>query len=82
VVLGFPSFLLAIAITAVDPLRFGGPDLRNALLAIAIVSLPLYARVMRAQVLAIKETDYVAASIALGAAPRQILMRRVVPNAL
>ncbi len=77
VVLGFPSLLLALAIVAVL-----GRGLRNALIAIAIVTLPAYARVMRAQVLAIKESDYVAASIALGAAPRQILLRRVVPNAL
>lgn len=77
VVLGFPSLLLAIAIVAVL-----GPGLENALIAIAIVSIPAYARVMRAQVLAIKETDFVSASIALGASPRQILLRRVVPNAL
>jgi peptide/nickel transport system permease protein len=77
VVLGFPSLLLAIAIVAVL-----GPGLQNALIAIAIVSIPAYARVMRAQVLAIKETDFVQASLALGATGRQILMRRVVPNAL
>ena len=77
VVLGFPSLLLAIAIVAVL-----GPGLKNALIAIAIVSIPAYARVMRAQVLSIKETDYVSASLALGASARQILMRRVVPNAL
>ncbi len=77
VILGFPSLLLAIAIVAVL-----GPGLRNALIAIAIVTLPRYARVMRAQVLAIKESDYVSASRALGAAPLQILMRRVIPNAM
>jgi len=77
VVLGFPALLLAIAIVSVL-----GPGLRNALIAIAIVSIPAYARVMRAQVLSIKETDYVAASLALGASARQILLRRVVPNAL
>ncbi len=77
VILGFPSLLLAIAIVAVL-----GPGLQNALIAIAIVTIPAYARVMRAQVLAIKETDYVSASIALGASARQILLRRVVPNAL
>ena len=54
VILGFPSLLLAIAIVAVL-----GPGLRNALLAIAIVSMPGYARVMRAQVLSMKESDYV-----------------------
>jgi ABC-type dipeptide/oligopeptide/nickel transport system permease subunit len=77
VVLGFPSLVLAITIVAVF-----GPGLRNALVAIAIVSIPAYARVMRAQVLSIRESDYVAASKALGAGPHQILLRRVVPNAL
>ena len=77
VVLGFPSLLLAIAIVSVL-----GPGLRNALIAIAIVTIPAYARVMRAQVLSIKESDFVAASQALGASARQILLRRVVPNAL
>ncbi|KAA3641292.1 MAG: ABC transporter permease [Armatimonadetes bacterium] len=77
VILGFPSLLLAIAIVAVL-----GPGLENALIAIAIVAIPAYARVMRAQVLAIKESDYVQASIALGASSRQLLLRRVVPNAL
>jgi len=77
VVLGFPALVLAIAIVAVL-----GPGLRNALIAISIVSIPAYARVMRAQVLSIKESDYVAASQALGAKAHQILLRRVVPNAL
>lgn len=77
VILGFPSLLLAIAIVMVL-----GRGLQNALLAIAVVTMPGYARVMRAQVLAIKESDYVAASRALGATPRRILLRRVVPNAL
>ncbi|MGI9667212.1 MAG: ABC transporter permease [Acidimicrobiia bacterium] len=77
VILGFPSLLLAIAIVSVL-----GPGLQNALIAIAIVSIPAYARVMRAQVLSIRESDYVTASKALGAKPRQILIRRVAPNAL
>ncbi|HSR43675.1 MAG TPA: ABC transporter permease [Acidimicrobiia bacterium] len=77
VILGFPSLLLAIAIVAVL-----GPGLRNALIAIAIVTMPGYARVMRAQVLAIKESDFVSASRALGASSMQTLIRRVIPNAL
>lgn len=77
VILGFPSFLLAIAIVASI-----GRGLQNALIAIAIVTMPGYARVMRAQVLAIKESDYVAASRALGAKPSQLLLRRIVPNAM
>jgi len=77
VILGFPALLLAIAIVAVL-----GPGLRNALLAIAIVAIPQYARVMRASVLQIKELDFVAASRALGASNGRILLTRVVPNAL
>ncbi len=77
VMLGFPAFLLAIAIVAAL-----GPGLRNTLLAIAVVSIPIYARVMRAGVLAVKELDFVAASRALGASPFSLLLRRVVPNAL
>lgn len=77
VVLGFPALLLAIAIVAVL-----GPGLTNALLAIAIVTIPQYARVMRASVLQIKELDFVAASRALGASNLRILFNRVIPNAL
>lgn len=76
VILGFPSLLLAIAIVAVL-----GPGLQNALIAIAIVAIPAYARAMR-QVLAIKESDFVQASVALGSSSRQLLLRRVIPNAL
>lgn len=77
VVLGFPALLLAIAIVAAL-----GPGLRNTLLAIAIVSIPAYARVMRASVLSIKELDFVSASRALGASSGRILWTRVIPNAL
>lgn len=77
VVLGFPALLLAIAIVSVL-----GPGLTNALLAIAIVSIPQYARVMRAAVLQIKELDFVTASRALGASSLRILLTRIVPNAL
>jgi len=77
VILGFPSLLLALVIVSVL-----GPGLQNALIAIAVVSIPAYARVTRAQVLSIKETDFVAASLALGASGRQIIVRRVLPNAL
>jgi len=77
VILGFPALLLAIAIVAVL-----GRGLQNALLAIAIVTMPGYARVMRAQVLTIKESDFVAASRALGASARQVLLRRIIPNAM
>jgi ABC-type dipeptide/oligopeptide/nickel transport system permease subunit len=77
VLLAFPSLLLAIAIVAVL-----GPGLQNALLAIGIVSIPAYARVVRASVLAIREQDFVSASRALGASHGHILLFRVLPNAL
>jgi len=77
VVLSFPSLLLAIVIVTVL-----GSGLINAQLAIGIVSIPIYARVMRASVLSIREQDYVTASRALGESGGGILFRRILPNAL
>ena len=77
IVLAFPFFLLAIALVFVL-----GPSLTNAMLAIAIISIPSYARVVRSTVLSVRETDYVEASRALGASTVQILFRRILPNAL
>lgn len=77
VLMAFPSLLLAIAIVAVL-----GPGLINALLAIAIIEIPIYARVVRASVLSVKELDYVSASRALGASEMRILFTRILPNAL
>ena len=77
VLLAFPSLLLAIAIVTVL-----GPGLINALLAIGIVSIPAYARVVRASVLSVREMDYVSATRALGGNVNEILFRRILPNAL
>lgn len=77
VLMAFPSLLLAIAIVAVL-----GIGLINALLAIGIVSIPRFARLIRSTVLAVKELDYVQASRALGASPLRILFTRVLPNAI
>lgn len=77
VVLAFPFLLLAIAIVSVL-----GPGLTNAMLAIAIISIPIYARVTRASVLSVREMDFIEASRALGASNRQILFGRILPNAL
>ena len=77
VVLAFPSLLLAIAIVTVL-----GQSLINAQLAIGIVAIPVYARVMRASVLSVREQEFVSASRALGESQGGILMRRVMPNAL
>ena len=77
VVLSFPSLILAIAIVTVL-----GTGLTNALMAIAIVSIPIYARVMRASVLSVRETDFVTASKALGEGSAGILWRRILPNSM
>ena len=77
VLLAFPSLILAIAIVTVL-----GPGLINALLAIGIVSIPVYARIIRASVISVKETDYVEADRALGVSPFRLLFHRILPNAL
>ena len=77
VLLAFPSLLLSIAIVNVL-----GRGLQNALLAIAIVSIPTYARVVRASVLSTKEADYVSASRSLGASHLHILFYRILPNSI
>jgi ABC-type dipeptide/oligopeptide/nickel transport system permease subunit len=77
VLMAFPSLLLAIAIVTVL-----GTGLINALLAIGIVSIPRFARLVRASVLSTKELDYVAASRALGASPMRLLFLRILPNSI
>lgn len=77
VILAFPALLLAIAIVVVL-----GSGLVNAQIAIGIVAIPIYARIMRASVLSIRERDYITASRALGESSAGLLFRRVLPNAL
>ena len=77
ILLAFPSLLLAIAIVAVL-----GPGLVNALIAIGIVNIPVYARLFRASVLSVKELEYVTASRAVGASPLRIMWSDIVPNAM
>jgi ABC-type dipeptide/oligopeptide/nickel transport system permease subunit len=77
VLLAFPSLLLSIAIVTVLE-----PGLEKALVAIAVVSIPVYARLTRASVLTVKEQDYITANRALGAPPARILFRHIFPNVL
>ena len=77
VVLVFPALLLAVAIVAVL-----GSGLINAQLAIGIVAIPVYARIMRASVLSVRDRDFVTASRALGASAADLIFRRILPNAL
>jgi peptide/nickel transport system permease protein len=76
-ILAFPSLILAIAIVAVL-----GPGIRNAMIAIGIVQLPVYARLMRAQVLSLKGLDFVLAARALGASPARLIALHLLPNLL
>jgi peptide/nickel transport system permease protein len=77
VLLAFPSLLLAIAIVTVL-----GSGLVNAQLAIGIVAIPIYARIMRGTVISIRERDFVTASRALGESSFGLLVRRIIPNAI
>jgi peptide/nickel transport system permease protein len=75
VVFAFPSILLALAITAVL-----GPSLGNAILAIAVVNLPIFARIARAQTLVVRQLDFVEAKRALGFGSANILAKTIAPN--
>ena len=77
ILLAFPSLLLAIAIVAVL-----GQGLVNALIAVAIVNIPIYARLFRASVLSVKDLEYVTAARAIGASPTRILWADIVPNSI
>jgi len=73
----FPGILLAIAFSAVL-----GPSLTNVVLALSLVGWVGYARLVRGQVLSVRELEYVEAARALGAGPLRILFRHVLPNVL
>jgi peptide/nickel transport system permease protein len=73
--LAFPFLVLAITLAAIL-----GPSLENAMLAIAVVSIPVFARVTRGQVLSERERDYVQAAKALGANDLRIMLQHVLPN--
>src|SRR3954447_25882749 len=75
--LAFPALLLAIVVVTIL-----GRGLTNAMLAVGIVAIPVYARIMRSSVLSVREQDYVTAARALGDSQWSILRRRVIPNAI
>lgn len=74
----FPPLLLALTVTAV--LSAGQPNLGNALIAISIVSVPGFVRLIRGEVIAVREETYIEASRSIGTRPRRIVVRRVLPN--
>ena len=75
--LAIPSILLAIAIMAAL-----GQGIEKAVVAIGLVAIPEYARIVRSEILAIKENDYVAAARVIGDSNFAIVFRHVLPNAL
>jgi peptide/nickel transport system permease protein len=77
VLLAFPSILLAIAIVAVF-----GASLSNAMLAVAVVTVPVFARLTRASVLTVKEREFVTAARAQGAGHKRLLGLYILPNCL
>lgn len=75
ILMAFPAILLAIAIVASL-----GPGLRNAMLAIAIVGIPYYARIARGSVLSLREQEFVTAARSIGATGWRIMLRHLLPN--
>jgi peptide/nickel transport system permease protein len=75
--MAFPYFLLAIAIIAAL-----GPGLVNGMIAVAVVNIPFYSRIVRGTVLAVRETDYVQAARALGVSELRLSMSHVLRNCL
>jgi ABC-type dipeptide/oligopeptide/nickel transport system permease subunit len=75
ILMAFPFFILAIAIMAVL-----GPSLNNAMIALALVSWVSYARLVRAQVLSVKQKEYVEAARSQGLSDAGLIIRHVLPN--
>jgi peptide/nickel transport system permease protein len=77
VLLAFPGILLAIAITSVL-----GPSLRNVLIALCAIGWVGYARLIRGQILKVKEMEFVQSATAVGSPPARILLVHILPNAI
>ena len=75
IMLAFPSILLAIAVVAVL-----GPSLQNALIAIALINVPNFGRLIRSKVLSVKQEEYIMAAKAVGMTDGRILFHHVLPN--
>jgi len=77
VLLAFPGILLAIAIVAAR-----GPGLTNTMVAVSVVGIPGYARVIRSMVLSLRERDFVMAARTVGANDLRIMLQHILPNSL
>ncbi len=77
ITLSFPSYLLAIAIVA-----FLGPGLEKGMIAIGVVGIPNYARLVRSSVLSVSQKEYILASQSVGEGHGRIIFRHILPNIL
>lgn len=77
IMLAFPSILLAIAVVSIL-----GPSLQNALIAIAIINVPTFGRLIRSRVLMIKQEEYIVAARAIGMKNSRILWKHILPNSM
>ncbi|MBT0959072.1 ABC transporter permease [Alphaproteobacteria bacterium KMM 3653] len=77
VLMAFPYFLLALTVIAIL-----GPGLLNGMLAIALVNVPFFARIIRGSTLSLREADYVLAAKGMGAGHSRILFRHILLNSL
>ncbi len=77
IMLAFPATLLAIFIVGIR-----GPGLNNAMLAIGVINIPIFARIVRGSTLRVRQEDFVEAARALGASQGRILNRHILPNTL
>ncbi len=77
VLLSFPDILLALAIIAIL-----GPSLQNALIAVAILGVPFYVRLIRADVLRLRQADFVTAARTIGASDRRVISGHILPNVI
>ena len=77
ILLAFPTYLLAIAIVA-----FLGPGIEKGMIAIGVVGIPIYARVVRSTVLSVMQKEYILAAQATGEGHLRIMFRHILPNTL
>jgi ABC-type dipeptide/oligopeptide/nickel transport system permease subunit len=77
IMLSIPGLLAAIGIAALL-----GPSLRSVMIAIAVINVPIFARLLRGQMLAQRESDYVLAATSLGVRRRSVVLGHVVPNSI
>jgi peptide/nickel transport system permease protein len=78
IMLAIPGFLMAIGIVAL----FGGGGLLQVMLAIGIINIPIFARLMRGSILGQRESEYVHAARAIGVSNTRILRHEILPNAV